>query len=71
MRGLTSNRSQDYPAYRPGIYTCIVTSCLNLIIVGLLSVTFYFENQKAERGEKELEAEDVSYLTGTERHELN
>lgn len=52
-------RSQDSPTYRPGLYTCIAVCLLSLILVGALSITFYFENTKADRGEKELESSDV------------
>jgi hypothetical protein len=41
------------------LYACIATSLANLLIVGLLSLTFYRENGKADRGEKELEADEV------------
>lgn len=54
-------RDQDKPGYQPGLYACIATSLLNLIIVAILSATFYMENKKADRGEKELEADEVSY----------
>jgi len=55
-------RSQDAPTgYKPGLYACITTSLLNLLIVAALSITFYFENKKADRGEKELESDEVSF----------
>lgn len=55
-------RTQDAPNYRPGIYACIAACLLSLIIVGLLSLKFRASNAKAERGEVELEWDDVSFL---------
>lgn len=46
--------------YRSGLYACIATSLANLVIVATLSWAFYIENGKADRGEKELEADEVS-----------
>lgn len=66
-------REQDAPAYRPGMYTCIACSVLTCILVGLLSLDFKIQNAKAERGEKELEINDVSGprdLLGDWRHLL-
>jgi len=58
----TNYRSQDAATgYRPGLYACIATSLLNLVIVAALSIAFYIENGKADRGEEELEAEEVSF----------
>jgi hypothetical protein len=48
-------RSQDSPAYHPGLYTCIVSQVIILIIVALLDMKFYRDNKKADRGEKEIE----------------
>ncbi|KAL2268368.1 hypothetical protein VTJ83DRAFT_3214 [Remersonia thermophila] len=50
-------RSQDAPNYRPGLYACFATTGLTMIIVCLLSLEFKRQNRKADRGEKELEAE--------------
>ncbi|KAI0391180.1 major facilitator superfamily domain-containing protein [Xylariaceae sp. FL0594] len=57
-------RSQDAPSYRPGLWACIAVSLLNIIIVSILSLSFHFENRKADRGEKELEAEEENYQPG-------
>ncbi|KAK3486664.1 major facilitator superfamily domain-containing protein [Neurospora hispaniola] len=52
-------REQDkLTGYKPGLYACIATSLLTLVLVACLTVSFWRENKKAERGEKELEAED-------------
>ena len=56
------HRQQDYPAYRPGLYACIVTAIANLVIVAVLTLHSWIENKKADRGEKELESADVSPL---------
>ncbi|OLN92772.1 High-affinity nicotinic acid transporter 2 [Colletotrichum chlorophyti] len=53
-------RSQDKPQYLPGLSTCLGCAVLNVIIVLALSAYFYYWNAKAERGEVELEASDVS-----------
>jgi len=52
-------RSQDNPTYRPGMWACIATSLLTILIVGVLSLDFARQNRKADRGEKELETSDV------------
>ncbi|KAL2023726.1 hypothetical protein VTK56DRAFT_1440 [Thermocarpiscus australiensis] len=58
-------RSQDAPQYRPGLYACIATTLLNLILVTALSIYFYFLNRQADRGEKELECDaDDNYEPG-------
>ncbi|KAK0713077.1 MFS general substrate transporter [Lasiosphaeria miniovina] len=58
-------RSEDAPGYRPGLYACIATCLLNLIIVAVLSISFYFLNRQADRGERELECEgDDDYQPG-------
>ncbi|KAK3385038.1 major facilitator superfamily domain-containing protein [Podospora didyma] len=58
-------RSQDAPIYAPGLYACLASSILNVIIVGVLSVSFYFLNRAADRGEKELECDkDDTYESG-------
>jgi hypothetical protein len=46
--------------YRPGLYACLATAVANLVIVGVLTAHAYVENKKADRGEKELETDEVS-----------
>lgn len=53
-------RAQDAPNYRPGIYACIACCIFSIIIVGLLTLKFQRSNSRAERGEVELEYDDVS-----------
>ncbi len=55
-----ATRAQDEPKYRPGLWACIAVSLLNIVIVGVCTISYYIDNKKADRGEKELEAEDVS-----------
>ncbi|KAK1529949.1 major facilitator superfamily transporter [Colletotrichum paranaense] len=57
-------REQDKPHYRPGMYACIACSLLTCILVSLLTVDAYFKNKKADRGEKELEADDEGAQPG-------
>ncbi|KAI0200663.1 major facilitator superfamily domain-containing protein [Astrocystis sublimbata] len=57
-------RAEDKPGYRPGLWACIAVSLLNIILVGICTISFYFDNKKAERGEKELEAEDEGFQPG-------
>lgn len=54
-------RTQDAPLYRPGIWACIACSLLTIIIVGLLSLMFVRANKQADRGERVLEGDAVSY----------
>ncbi|CAK7221443.1 hypothetical protein SEUCBS140593_004570 [Sporothrix eucalyptigena] len=57
-------RSQDSPTYHPGIYACITVSLLSLVLVGMLSLSYYFSHKKADRGEIELEASDDEFQPG-------
>ncbi|KAK0625286.1 major facilitator superfamily domain-containing protein [Bombardia bombarda] len=57
-------RAQDAPHYKPGLYACIATTLLTLVIVAVLSVTFWIENRRADRGEKELETDEKDYQPG-------
>ncbi|KAL2135157.1 hypothetical protein VTI74DRAFT_9588 [Chaetomium olivicolor] len=58
-------RSQDIPHYRPGMYACIATTLLNIILVSVLSAYFYKLNKAADRGERELECDgDDTYEPG-------
>ncbi|KAI8628740.1 major facilitator superfamily domain-containing protein [Xylariaceae sp. FL1651] len=58
-------RSQDAATgYKPGLWACIAVSLLNIIIVGICTISYYIDNKKADRGEKELEAADEDYQPG-------
>ncbi|KAI2642725.1 major facilitator superfamily domain-containing protein [Xylaria nigripes] len=57
-------RSQDKPGYKPGLWACIAVSLLNIITVGICTISYYFDNKKADRGEKELEPTDTDNQPG-------
>ncbi|PVI06724.1 phthalate transporter-like protein [Periconia macrospinosa] len=57
-------REQDSPGYRNGLYACITCCLLNIVIVIALSITFWFQNKKADRGEVELEYTDEDSQPG-------
>jgi len=48
-------RTQDAPGYKPGIWACLTSQLLILVIVALLTVKFKWDNRKAARGEKMIE----------------
>ncbi len=56
-------RSQDAPAYGPGLYACIATTLLTMILVGLMTLNFRRLNGQADRGERELECDAVRFLS--------
>ncbi|KAI9842060.1 MAG: hypothetical protein M1837_007485 [Sclerophora amabilis] len=56
-------REQDAPGYKPGIYACIACSLLTLLIVGALSVQFFFTNKRAHRGETVIEGQEAFRYT--------
>ncbi|EXJ65767.1 uncharacterized protein A1O5_11008 [Cladophialophora psammophila CBS 110553] len=51
----TAYRAQDAPGYRPGIWTSFSLNCLNICIVGILTVYFRHCNRKADGGKMVLE----------------
>ncbi|GAW26314.1 putative major facilitator superfamily transporter [Rosellinia necatrix] len=57
-------RPEDKPEYRAGLWACIAVSLLNIIVVGVCTISYYVDNKKADRGEKELEAEDEGFQPG-------
>jgi len=48
-------RSQDSPSYHPGLWACIASQLIILVIVALLDLYFYVQNKKASRGELVIE----------------
>lgn len=46
--------------YKPGMYACIACALFNIILVVICDLEFKRQNGKADRGEKLLEAHDVS-----------
>ncbi|KAI1125051.1 major facilitator superfamily domain-containing protein [Nemania abortiva] len=57
-------RAQDKPEYRPGLWACIAVALMIIVVVCILSISYYIDNRKADRGEKELEAEDEGFQPG-------
>ncbi|KAI1367033.1 major facilitator superfamily domain-containing protein [Xylaria arbuscula] len=57
-------RTQDKPEYRPGLWACIAVCLLNIVVVGICTISFRIDNKKADRGEKELEADDEGFQPG-------
>ncbi|KAI1103751.1 MFS general substrate transporter [Jackrogersella minutella] len=52
-------RSQDAAnGYKPGLFACIACCLLGILIVCAVDISFYFDNKKADRGEKQLEKTD-------------
>lgn len=60
-------REQDKPEYYNGLWACIACCLFNIVIVCILTVAFYIQNKKADRGEVELEYDDVSFFP-SKRH---
>ncbi|KAJ9636490.1 hypothetical protein H2204_005323 [Knufia peltigerae] len=50
-------RSQDAPAYRPGLYACLVAVALCIVSMCTTTVYFVSANKKADRGEKIIEGD--------------
>ncbi|KAK3321595.1 general substrate transporter [Apodospora peruviana] len=57
-------RAIDYPSYKPGLYACIATTLLNMVIVGVLTLEHWRLNRAADRGERELESEEDGFQPG-------
>jgi hypothetical protein len=55
MTGSLIFRSQDAPAYHPGILTCVGLSGLIVVLICLLSIRLQQQNRKVDRGELILE----------------
>lgn len=54
-------RSQDAPAYVPGLSTAIGAQIVVIILVVALTLDFRRQNGKADRGEKVLEEGDRNF----------
>lgn len=52
-------RTQDAPHYKPGMWACIACALMNLVLVGVISTSFWRENKKHARGEKMIESNDT------------
>ncbi|KAL7626525.1 hypothetical protein AAE478_003297 [Parahypoxylon ruwenzoriense] len=56
-------RSQDAATgYKPGLYACITACLACIVIVCVMDLSYYLDNEKADRGEKQLETHDVRIL---------
>lgn len=55
-------RAQDKPGYKPGLYACIACCLLTIVIVCLVTLRSWSLNKRADRGEIELEYNDVSVI---------
>lgn len=53
--GSTVFRSQDAPAYRPGIYTTIIAAALIIVLTLTLDLKFWRANKRADAGGKPIE----------------
>lgn len=53
-------REQDAPGYEPGLYACIACCLLSIVLVCLITLRSWSLNKRADRGEIELEYNDVS-----------
>jgi len=54
-------REQDSPQYKPGLYACITSQLIIIVIVLLMSVKFVRDNKKSERGELEIEGSEHGF----------
>ncbi|KAI0018970.1 major facilitator superfamily MFS-1 [Xylariomycetidae sp. FL0641] len=58
-------RDQDAATgYKPGLWACIACCLMNIILVCMCDLAFYFDNKAADRGEKELETSEEDYQPG-------
>jgi hypothetical protein len=48
-------RTQDAPAYLPGIIACMIAAGLIIVITLLLNLKFWLANKRADRGGKIIE----------------
>jgi len=48
-------RSQDAPGYIPGLWACITSQLIVILIVAATDAWFYLQNKKADRGERLIE----------------
>lgn len=56
-------RAQDQPTgYKPGLYACIAAALLVLVLTALCDISYYRANKAADRGEKNLECDEVRRL---------
>jgi len=54
-------REQDKPDYRPGLWACIASQLIIILIVIALTFKFKVDNQRSERGELEIEGSEQGF----------
>jgi MFS family permease len=54
-------REQDVPHYRPGLWACIASQLIIILIVIALSFKFRADNKASERGELEIEGSETGF----------
>jgi MFS family permease len=54
-------REQDVPHYRPGLWACIASQLIVILIVIALSFKFRADNKASERGELEIEGSETGF----------
>lgn len=54
-------REQDAPQYRPGLWACVTSQLIIIIIVLGLTAKFIADNKKVERGELEIEGSEAGF----------
>jgi len=59
-------RDQDkMTGYKPGLFACITAALLVMVLTLACDLSYYRDNKAADRGEKDLECDEVSYLFTT------
>jgi hypothetical protein len=54
-------REQDTPSYRPGLWACITSQLIIIVIVIFLTIKFKVDNKKVDRGELEIEGSESGF----------
>lgn len=54
-------REQDTPRYRPGLWACITSQLIIILIVAGLTVKFKRDNKKVDRGELRIEGSEAGF----------
>jgi hypothetical protein len=54
-------REQDSPGYRPGLWACITSQLIIIVIVISLTIKFKIDNKKVDRGEIAIEGSEAGF----------
>jgi hypothetical protein len=54
-------REVDAPAYHPGLYACLASQLIIILIVLLMTVKFVRDNKKVDRGEIQIEGSEQGF----------